>query len=282
MILSQEFVPPAKMLMGSLTNKREFIRVHSFLFVVVGFLVSSVADAAPIKFDLLKAGSHTYTNVTVVGFNATEIYIKHDGGLADLKLRNLEPEVQKRFNYDPQRAEAAESGKAEDDARYMATLASNSVARATKKVTASSPENLADPVSEKSLIGKPLPSFKSAKWLGAKPALEGKVVLVAFWGTWSVPCRKYISQWNSAQKKFGEKIVVLGVSSEPEQDAMAMADPKVEFPVALDTDGSFSREMGVTSIPYVLVVDRKGIVRYQGHPAAVTEKELERWVGMTE
>jgi len=260
-------------------------RLAPFLFLLLAIFLGR---AAPIKFDLLKAGSRTYTNVTVIGFNEAEIYIRHNGGLGNIKLRNLEPEVQKRFNYDPHTAEAAERKEAEDDARYVATLASNSVAqlektsRAAKKAAATSAESLADAVSENSLIGKPLPSFKGAKWLGTKPSLEGKVVLVTFWTSWSFPCRKYIPDWNSLQKKFGDKIVVMGVTSEPEQDVTAMPEPKVEFAVAIDLDGVFSGEAGVASVPHVLLVDRKGVVRYQGHPAALTEREVARWVGKEE
>jgi hypothetical protein len=34
--------------------------------------------------------------------------------------------------------------------------------------------------------------------------------------------------------------------------------------------------VGVTSVPYVMLVDPKGVVRYQGHPTAITEKQVER------
>jgi thiol-disulfide isomerase/thioredoxin len=244
-------------------------------------LLAGAAPAAQIKLDSLKAGSRVYKNVTVLGINTTDVYFTHDGGITSVRLKFLEPELQKKFNYDPQAAAEAERQQTEDDARYNEAMTSNIIAhaqqaaRAAAKAALTSQESLADPVSDKSLIGKPAPAMKGAKWLGEKPALEGKLLLINFWAPWSIPCRKYIVELNALQKKLGEKVVVVGLTSDSEAEIAAMPEPKIEFAIALDPRSRFTSSVGVTSVPYVLVVDQKGIVRYQGHPAAVTEKQLE-------
>jgi len=54
-----------------------------------------------------------------------------------------------------------------------------------------------------------------------------------------------------------------------------MTEPKLEFAFGIDTKERLSTSAGVSSIPYVLLLDEKGIVRYQGHPGALDEKKLE-------
>jgi thioredoxin-like negative regulator of GroEL len=97
--------------------------------------------------------------------------------------------------------------------------------------------------------------------------------LIDFWAPWSVPCRKCIPDLNALQKKFKDKLVVVGWTSEGE--ATNVTDLKMEFPSAVDSKSKLSASAGVTSLPCVLLVDSKGIVRYQGHPGAITEKRLE-------
>jgi hypothetical protein len=68
---------------------------------------------------------------------------------------------------------------------------------------------------------------------------------------------------------------VVGVTSETEAQIADMTEPKIEFASVLDPKAEFATTVGVTSIPYVMLVDLKGVVRYQGHPSAITEKQLE-------
>jgi cytochrome c biogenesis protein CcmG/thiol:disulfide interchange protein DsbE len=239
------------------------------------------APAEQVKLDSLQVSGHTYSNVTILGFNTTDAYFTHEGGMANVKLRYLDPELQKRFSYDPAAAAEAEKQQAAADARYNASVAANMVAQAqqtalaARKAAASSQDSLADPVSNQSLLGKPAPAIKGEKWLGEKPALNDKLVLVAFWAPWSTPCRKYLPELDRLQKKFAGKLAVVGVTSESEAEIANMTEPKIEFASVLDPNGELRATVGVTSIPYVMLVDPKGVVRYQGHPAAITEKHLE-------
>ena len=137
-------------------------------------------------------------------------------------------------------------------------------------------------MSKNSLIGKPAPPIKGEKWLGEKPTLEGKLVLVAFWAPWSIPCRNYVQELDRLQKKFAGKLAVVGVTSEPESEIEDMIGPKMEFPSVLDPQAQFGSTVGVTSIPYVILVDPKGVVRYQGHPTAITEKQVEAMLARAE
>lgn len=251
------------------------------LSVVTWLLLACTAPAAQVKLDLLTVGARTYTNVIVLNYNTTHVYFTHEGGSTSAWLRDLDAELQKRFDYDPAAAAQAEKQQAADEARFEETVASNAVAAtrpaapAAKKFVATSADNLADPISDRSLIGRPAPPIEGGRWLGEKPALEGKLVLVVFWAPWSIPCRKYIPTLDELQKKFAGKLAVVGVTSESEAEIADMTEPKIGFVSMLDPEGKFRAAVGVTSIPYVMLVDPKGVVRYQGHPAAISEKQME-------
>jgi thiol-disulfide isomerase/thioredoxin len=252
--------------------------------LLLSCFVAGSTLAAPTKFERLKVGSDIYTNVTVVSFSATDLYFSHEKGIKNVKLRNLEPDVQKLFDYNPQTAADMEKQQTQDDARFQgsvaARIATQGAARGARGATdanakrrTSSEENLADPISDQSPIGKPGPALEIEKWSGSAPVLKGKFVLLTFLTPWSVPCQKWIPQLNGLQTKLGEKLQVVGLV--PEADAEdGSLDSKIDFPSAVDAKGKIQAAVGVKSVPYVLLMDPRGVIVYEGHPAALGEKEL--------
>jgi thiol-disulfide isomerase/thioredoxin len=253
---------------------RRFSLILALLFVLS-------AAAEPLKLDTLKVGTTIYTNVTVLGANATDLYFRHSLGFANVKLKYVSSDLQKRFDYDAKAAEEAERRQNENDLIYQTTLAKAASAPKSKsgptnpKPLLGSETGLSDTISERSLLGKPAPSLEVEKWLGEKPALEGKFVLISFWASWSAPCRQLIPELNKLQKKYAEKLAVVGVSAESEADLSNMSEPRMEYASAVDSKAKLSAAAGITSIPCVLLCDPKGTVLYQGHPGAITEKKLE-------
>ncbi|HZR15931.1 MAG TPA: TlpA disulfide reductase family protein [Verrucomicrobiae bacterium] len=249
-------------------------------FLLCGTLLVCSAGAAQFKLDTLKIGTTTYSNVTVLGANTTDLYFSHANGFANVKLKYVGPELQKRFDYNAKAAEEAEKRQVENEILYQTALAHTGSPRPGNAATPAKPligseTGLADPISDKSLLGKPGPTVQVDKWLGDKPALEGKFVLINFWATWSAPSRQYIPELNALQKKYSEKLVVVGISADPENEVADMTDPRIEYASGLDSKAKLTAAAGVTSIPCVLLVDPKGIVLYQGHPAALTERRLQ-------
>ncbi len=161
---------------------------------------------------------------------------------------SLDANLQKQFHYDAQAAAEAERQQAQEDSTYQlsvesdlvaqaqtAALAAQKAALAARKAAATSEDSLADPVSDQSLLGKAVPAIEADKWLGQKPVLKEKFVLITFWAPWSIPCRNCIPELNALQKKFPDKLVVVGVTSESEEDVEQMAGPRMEFSCAIDS-----------------------------------------------
>ena len=54
-----------------------------------------------------------------------------------------------------------------------------------------------------------------------------------------------------------------------------MTEPKIEYFVAIDTQHRGASEIGLTRIPHAMLMDPKGIVRFEGHPSLLDEQKLE-------
>jgi thiol-disulfide isomerase/thioredoxin len=257
---------------------RAILRLLCLLLFV---LVVPMLRAAPApSLDYLKVGHQFYSNVTVLGANATDLYFTSDRGISNVKLRLLDPKLQKRFHFDPEAAAEIEKQQENDDKQYYNSIASNMIAKAeqvalaARKAAMTSPENIADPISDRSLLGKAAPVWELDKWLTAKPNLTNKFVLLAFWEPWSIPCQKAIPELNALQKRFAETLVVVGITSEPESGLAGIRD-MLEFPSAIDLKGQVSTAANVVSIPHTLLLDPNRIVLYHGHPALLDERKLQ-------
>ena len=65
----------------------------------------------------------------------------------------------------------------------------------------------------------------------------------------------------------GKPIEVMSVAMDdaPAAPRRFMAARKLTYPTVLDAEGAVAAEFGVTATPYVFLIDRAGLVRYQGY-----------------
>lgn len=245
-------------------------------------------NAGPVRLEVLQVGSKTYKSVTVIGANATDLYFSHSAGIGNVKMRLLSPELQQKFGFDPNEAIENERAQAKDDQAYYDMLQQELTAKAQQRIkeakeAARSHENsLADPISDRSLITRNAPKLEVEKWNGEKPFTAGKNILLFCWTSWSQPCQKIVPELNALQKRFAEKLVVVGVCAQDEADMQRYGGPAMEFPTAIDSKAKVTAAIGANSVPYALLVDQKGIVLYQGHPGVLTPEKVEKLLGNAE
>lgn len=256
---------------------------------MVCMTVAMWARAGTVKLNSLTVGSTTYSNVTVFGANSTDLFFSSDSGVSNVKLKYLSPELQKEFHYDPKAGEKAEAKQIQDDKTYQANLAAALAAkvkaaqqqREERVRAAYSQAGFGDAVSEDSELGQKAPPLSFTNWVGDKPSLKGKLTLISIWSPNSASCKKWVGPLNELHRVLAGKLEMVGVTTATKDDVMN-ADPKIDFPCAVDPSGDFLTEAGVTTLPCVLLVDTNNVVRYMGHPAAITTNSLQEFIKTSE
>ena len=90
---------------------------------------------------------------------------------------------------------------------------------------------------------------------------RGEVVVLDFWASWCVPCRRSFPWLNQMQQKYGEEgLVVVGVNMDASaDDAQAFLDDfPAKFKIIYDQDGVLARQFDVVAMPSSYVIDRNG------------------------
>ncbi|MBP7965050.1 MAG: TlpA family protein disulfide reductase [Paludibacteraceae bacterium] len=123
------------------------------------------------------------------------------------------------------------------------------------------------------LVGQKTPELIIEKWISPAPELQGKFIIIDFWATWCPPCRVSIPHMNALAAKYADHAVVIGLSKEAE--ATVRAFKGMEYYSAIDTKGRLQIAVGVRGIPNVIIIDPEGMVRWQGHPANLSEEIMD-------
>jgi thiol-disulfide isomerase/thioredoxin len=97
----------------------------------------------------------------------------------------------------------------------------------------------------------------------------GKVVLLDFWASWCVPCRRSFPWMNDMQEKYAQEglvIIAVNVEREIENAAAFLAEYPANFEVIYDPDAALAKEYKIQVMPSSFVIGRDGasIERHNG------------------
>jgi cytochrome c biogenesis protein CcmG/thiol:disulfide interchange protein DsbE len=91
-------------------------------------------------------------------------------------------------------------------------------------------------------------------------SLRGKVVVLNFWASWCYPCNQEAPALEAATKRWGNRVVVLGVDvNDPVSDARGFARKyRLSYPLVHDNHNVTSPKYGLTGLPETFFLDRTG------------------------
>jgi len=92
---------------------------------------------------------------------------------------------------------------------------------------------------------------------------RGKVVLLNFWATWCGPCRMEVPDLVELQKKYQDRLQVIGlVIDDADEDAVRKFAKRygINYPVAVATDEMRVQFGGVPALPTSFIIDAQGRV----------------------
>jgi thiol-disulfide isomerase/thioredoxin len=152
-----------------------------------------------------------------------------------------------------------------------------------KRAAASGYLQIRDRATQLELIGQMAPDLSIQTWINGGPvtleALRGRVVLLEFWATWCKPCQEMfpkLKQLHEQESWRGLEITAItrhymaygGTEESMAEELQLMramiADHGVSFAVGVAKDERLQAIYGANGLPTVVLIDRRGVVRYAG------------------
>lgn len=129
-------------------------------------------------------------------------------------------------------------------------------------------EILYEPPAEAPVVGATAPDFTLTNLAGEPVTLSqfrGQPVVINFWATWCVPCRREMPALQQAFVEHQEEgLVILAVNQREETN---LVEPFVDelgltFEILYDSDGAVNKAYQVTGLPRTVFVDRQGVIKH--------------------
>ena len=93
---------------------------------------------------------------------------------------------------------------------------------------------------------------------------RGKVVIMEFWATWCGPCRMSTPSLEAIYREHkGKPVSVLLINAGDDPETIRKwADKRFTAPILLDSEGAVRRQYGISGIPHLFILDRRGRIVY--------------------
>ena len=107
----------------------------------------------------------------------------------------------------------------------------------------------------------------------------GEVVLLSFWST---DCGTCVLQMPAIQKLYeqhrddGLQVLGINIDRNPRKAREMVEKLELAYPVLFDAERSVSREYKLNALPFVVVIDRDGAIRYTHSSYRSTDRYLYR------
>jgi peroxiredoxin len=94
---------------------------------------------------------------------------------------------------------------------------------------------------------------------------RGQVVMLNFWASWCGPCREEMPLLDAMSRKYGPMgftLYGINVDADTADAKNVLEKIKVNYPILFDPESKLSDLYKVEGMPFSVVIDKKGQVRY--------------------
>jgi peroxiredoxin len=119
-----------------------------------------------------------------------------------------------------------------------------------------------------SLIGRTAPDFALPAAVGSNVRLSeyrGQAVIISFWSSRCSLCAGQLARLDrlySTYRSSGLVVLAVSVDDDPMHAEQYAREHTAGFPLLLDTSKAVSRAYAIERLPWIVLIDRSGIVRY--------------------
>lgn len=113
--------------------------------------------------------------------------------------------------------------------------------------------------------------------------VPGEVTLVDAFATWCAPCKDQMDELNAALEQVGDRATFVSVSNEAiggDFDRSDVVDWWAKhdgnWPVGLEKQGNVTRELRISGLPFVAIVDAEGRITWTHQGVAKAETFVEQ------
>ena len=110
-----------------------------------------------------------------------------------------------------------------------------------------------------------LPVYAKNSTVHLSEEFKDKKVLINFWASWCTSCIHEIPKLEALKEKYGNDVVFLAINAGEKSHLIEKFVKKYGFSFIIleDADRSFSKSIGVNSLPVTLVIDKDMNIIYR-------------------
>ncbi|MEO7836259.1 MAG: TlpA disulfide reductase family protein [Acidimicrobiales bacterium] len=122
-----------------------------------------------------------------------------------------------------------------------------------------------------------LPDVRQDAPVVSLESLRGKPVVVNFWASWCVPCRKEMPSFQAVAQLWDDRVAFIGVNHQDSRRLALelLAETGVRYPSGYDPGGTTAAAYGLLGMPTTLFISAEGKV-LERRTGEMSRRDLER------